>query len=210
MKVEQNSLEVKRLVCSLFTELVIFAGRSPAEGLTYKFNSSALYFNTLCLHSDQLGVPIRHVLGIATFAAVPFQLDHDVCSNYGNWNYSAGIGNDPRENRKFNMIKQATDYDPQVGPAGLARYQGSPGWSTVHTVAGMSYSRFKHSSCLNSCLFAGEVLTGFKCTAISGCIRVFCTADGFVRWEIFLYSDAGVMGLDFQSRRIGRVLLATL
>ena len=38
-------------------------------------------------------------------------LDHDVCSNYGNWNYAAGIGNDPRENRKFNMIKQAVDYD---------------------------------------------------------------------------------------------------
>ena len=38
-------------------------------------------------------------------------LDHDVCSNYGNWNYSAGIGNDPRENRKFNMIKQGLDYD---------------------------------------------------------------------------------------------------
>ena len=33
-------------------------------------------------------------------------LDHDVCSNYGNWNYAAGVGNDPRENRKFNMIKQ--------------------------------------------------------------------------------------------------------
>ena len=40
-------------------------------------------------------------------------LDHDVSSNYGNWNYSAGIGNDPRENRKFNMIKQALDYDPE-------------------------------------------------------------------------------------------------
>ena len=26
--------------------------------------------------------------------------------NLGNWNYAAGIGNDPRENRKFNMIKQ--------------------------------------------------------------------------------------------------------
>jgi len=38
-------------------------------------------------------------------------LDHDVCSNYGNWNYAAGIGNDPRENRKFNMVKQAMDYD---------------------------------------------------------------------------------------------------
>jgi len=39
-------------------------------------------------------------------------IDHDVCSNYGNWNYSAGIGNDPRENRKFNVIKQGLDYDP--------------------------------------------------------------------------------------------------
>jgi len=39
-------------------------------------------------------------------------LDHDVCSNYGNWNYTAGIGNDPRENHKFNMVKQGLDYDP--------------------------------------------------------------------------------------------------
>jgi len=39
-------------------------------------------------------------------------LDHDVCSNYGNWNYAAGIGNDPQETRKFNMIKQGLDYDP--------------------------------------------------------------------------------------------------
>ncbi|CAL1529405.1 unnamed protein product [Lymnaea stagnalis] len=38
-------------------------------------------------------------------------LDHDVCSNYGNWLYSAGIGNDPRENRKFNVVKQGLDYD---------------------------------------------------------------------------------------------------
>jgi len=40
-------------------------------------------------------------------------LDHDVTSNYGNWNYAAGIGNDPRgAYRKFNMIKQGKDYDP--------------------------------------------------------------------------------------------------
>ena len=43
-----------------------------------------------------------------------FQLDHDVCSNYGNWLYSAGIGNDPRQDRKFNVIKQGTDYDADV------------------------------------------------------------------------------------------------
>ena len=38
-------------------------------------------------------------------------LDHDVSSNYGNWNYVAGVGNDQRDDRKFNMIKQARDYD---------------------------------------------------------------------------------------------------
>jgi len=43
-----------------------------------------------------------------------FQVDHDVCSNYGNWLYSAGLGNDPREDRKFNMVKQGLDYDPEV------------------------------------------------------------------------------------------------
>lgn len=41
-------------------------------------------------------------------------MDYDVCSNYGNWLYSAGIGNDPRDNRKFNMIKQGLDYDGNV------------------------------------------------------------------------------------------------
>ena len=48
------------------------------------------------------------------YHAAFFQLDHDVCSNYGNWLYSAGIGNDPRQDRKFNVIKQGLDYDPEV------------------------------------------------------------------------------------------------
>merc|ERR1712146_497896 len=39
-------------------------------------------------------------------------LDHDPCSNYGNWNYAAGVGNDPRQGRHFNVIKQAKTYDP--------------------------------------------------------------------------------------------------
>lgn len=38
-------------------------------------------------------------------------LDYDVCSNYANWLYVAGVGNDPRENRYFNIISQATRYD---------------------------------------------------------------------------------------------------
>ena len=40
-------------------------------------------------------------------------LDYDPCSNWGNWNYTAGIGNDARGFRFFNINKQSHDYDPQ-------------------------------------------------------------------------------------------------
>ena len=39
-------------------------------------------------------------------------VDYDVCSNWGNWNYVAGVGSDPREDRYFNMETQAKRYDP--------------------------------------------------------------------------------------------------
>lgn len=39
-------------------------------------------------------------------------VDYDVSSNYGNWAYIAGVGNDPRQNRRFNPMKQAEMYDP--------------------------------------------------------------------------------------------------
>lgn len=39
-------------------------------------------------------------------------IDYDVSSNWGNWQYVAGVGNDPRgEARVFNPVKQAWDYD---------------------------------------------------------------------------------------------------
>ncbi|CED82658.1 Deoxyribodipyrimidine photolyase/cryptochrome [Phaffia rhodozyma] len=40
-------------------------------------------------------------------------IDYDTSSNWGNWQYVAGVGTDPREARYFNPIKQAKDYDPQ-------------------------------------------------------------------------------------------------
>ncbi|XP_026431169.1 cryptochrome DASH, chloroplastic/mitochondrial-like isoform X2 [Papaver somniferum] len=40
-------------------------------------------------------------------------LDYDPCSNYGNWTYGAGVGNDPREDRYFSIPKQAQNYDPE-------------------------------------------------------------------------------------------------
>ncbi|KAI7359570.1 cryptochrome [Hortaea werneckii] len=39
-------------------------------------------------------------------------VDYDVSSNWGNWQYVAGVGNDPRGSaRVFNPVKQALDYD---------------------------------------------------------------------------------------------------
>ncbi|MBV6442085.1 MAG: DASH family cryptochrome [Haliscomenobacteraceae bacterium CHB4] len=40
-------------------------------------------------------------------------LDYDPCSNWGNWNYVAGVGSDPREDRYFNILTQAKNYDPK-------------------------------------------------------------------------------------------------
>ncbi len=48
------------------------------------------------------------------FGAAYFEqelIDYDVTSNWGNWAYIAGVGNDPRPDRIFNIEKQAQDYD---------------------------------------------------------------------------------------------------
>lgn len=47
--------------------------------------------------------------GAAYFESV--LIDYDVHSNWGNWMYNSGVGNDPRD-RKFNIKKQAERYDP--------------------------------------------------------------------------------------------------
>ena len=47
-------------------------------------------------------------IGAAYFESM--LIDYDVHSNYGNWMYVAGVGNDPR-NRKFNTQLQAERYD---------------------------------------------------------------------------------------------------
>jgi deoxyribodipyrimidine photo-lyase len=38
-------------------------------------------------------------------------LDYECASNWGNWAYIAGVGNDARPLRAFNMEKQAHQYD---------------------------------------------------------------------------------------------------
>ncbi len=43
-----------------------------------------------------------------------YLIDYDPCSNWGNWNYIAGVGSDPRENRWFNVVNQSLRYDPEA------------------------------------------------------------------------------------------------
>jgi deoxyribodipyrimidine photo-lyase len=52
-------------------------------------------------------------------------IDFDPCSNYGNWLYLSGYGNDPRPGRSFNLNKQAEIYDP------TGEYQRI--WSSANT-----------------------------------------------------------------------------
>jgi len=47
-------------------------------------------------------------IGAAYFESM--LLDYDVHSNWGNWMYNSGVGNDPRD-RKFNIKRQADMYD---------------------------------------------------------------------------------------------------
>ena len=39
-------------------------------------------------------------------------IDYDVASNWGNWQYLAGVGADPRGHRQFNLEHQVNTYDP--------------------------------------------------------------------------------------------------
>ncbi len=40
-------------------------------------------------------------------------IDYDVASNYGNWQYIAGVGADPRGGRHLDVAKQAREHDPE-------------------------------------------------------------------------------------------------
>lgn len=57
-----------------------------------------------------LGIDWRR--GAAWFES--WLVDYDVASNWGNWQYVAGVGHDARGFRFFNVHKQALDYDPDA------------------------------------------------------------------------------------------------
>lgn len=54
---------------------------------------------------------VNWLMGADYFESV--LIDYDVCSNYGNWQFVAGVGSDPKEHRILNILAQARRYDPQ-------------------------------------------------------------------------------------------------
>lgn len=58
-----------------------------------------------------------HELGLDwRYGATYFEqqlIDYDVASNWGNWQYLAGVGADPRGCRQFNLKKQTQQHDPK-------------------------------------------------------------------------------------------------
>ena len=62
--------------------------------------------NVASFLADWLEIDWR--MGAAYFEAK--LVDYDVCSNWGNWAYQAGVGNDSRDNY-FNVLGQGERYD---------------------------------------------------------------------------------------------------
>lgn len=59
-------------------------------------------------------------------------LDYDVASNWGNWQYIAGVGADPRGGRHFNIEKQTQQYDAEG--EFISRWQGEYGDGLLDSV----------------------------------------------------------------------------
>lgn len=79
------------------------------ELATTGFMSNRGRQNVASFLTKNLGIDWR--MGAEWFESL--LIDYDVCSNWGNWNYTAGVGNDARGFRYFNIPKQTKDYDPK-------------------------------------------------------------------------------------------------
>ncbi|KAK4694445.1 cryptochrome, partial [Lecanoromycetidae sp. Uapishka_2] len=85
-----------------------FIDASMRELFLTGYTSNRLRQNVASYLAKHLGIDWR--VGAEWYESL--LVDYDLSSNWGNWQYTAGVGNDPREARVFNPVKQAHDYDP--------------------------------------------------------------------------------------------------
>ncbi|KAL8716136.1 MAG: hypothetical protein Q9220_000041 [cf. Caloplaca sp. 1 TL-2023] len=86
-----------------------FIDASMKELFLTGYTSNRLRQNVASFLAKHLGIDWR--IGAEWYESL--LCDYDLSSNWGNWQYNAGVGNDPREARVFNPVKQGHDYDPQ-------------------------------------------------------------------------------------------------
>lgn len=84
-----------------------FIDANMRELLTTGFMSNRGRQNVASFFVHDLGIDWR--AGATWFESQ--LIDYDPCSNWGNWAYIAGVGNDPRSNRYFNIPSQSERYD---------------------------------------------------------------------------------------------------
>ena len=86
-----------------------FIDASMRELFLTGYTSNRLRQNVASFLAKHMGVDWR--VGAEWYEML--LVDYDLSSNWGNWQYNAGVGNDPREARLFNPVKQGFDYDPR-------------------------------------------------------------------------------------------------
>ena len=79
-----------------------FIDASMRELFLTGYTSNRLRQNVASFLAKHLGIDWR--IGAEWYECM--LTDYDLSSNWGNWQYTAGVGNDPREARVFNPVKQ--------------------------------------------------------------------------------------------------------
>lgn len=79
-----------------------FIDASMRELYLTGYTSNRLRQNVASFLAKHLGIDWR--IGAEWYESL--LCDYDLSSNWGNWQYNAGVGNDPREARVFNPVKQ--------------------------------------------------------------------------------------------------------
>jgi len=83
-----------------------FIDASMRELFLTGYTSNRLRQNVASYLAKHLGIDWR--IGAEWYESL--LCDYDLSSNWGNWQYNAGVGNDPREARVFNPVKQVSRF----------------------------------------------------------------------------------------------------
>lgn len=100
-----DSGEFRRWLKDSATHSLVRAGRVQLETTGYLSNRMRQIIASACVYEGHF----NWRLGATWFEH--FLVDYDVASNYGNWQYIAGVGADPRGGRVFNLEKQVSQFD---------------------------------------------------------------------------------------------------